>query len=276
MSAKEATNIGLELAGALAAVHRAGLIHRDVKAQNVMREGGGRIVLMDLGASLSETPLVGEALQHGAVGTPTYMAPELFEFEPATRESDIYSLGVLLYFLVSGEFPVQAPSIEALRTAHRARQSRSLRDVRPDLPRAFVEVVTRMIAHDRGSPAGDSSAIWPPPRAQKPRVAVGRRRLAIGDGRRRLLRDPSHASVSDQPAPPSSPFRCRPDGRRVHISAEALTSGFGSREFTGLLRRPRRRAPFRDHQARLSRQARATCCSRKGPRGGDRLGMSVR
>jgi len=158
MSAKEATNIGLELAGALAAVHHAGLIHRDVKAQNVMRADGGRIVLMDLGASLSETPLTGEAMPHGAVGTPTYMAPELFEFKPATRETDIYSLGVLLYFLVTGQFPVQAPSIEALRTAHRARQSRSLRDVRPDLPRAFVEVVTRMIAHDpaaRYATAGD-------------------------------------------------------------------------------------------------------------------------
>ena len=70
-SAAEASLIGNELCGALAAVHHADLVHRDVKAQNVMREQGGRIVLMDLGAGteqMAESMALGEAL----TGTPLY------------------------------------------------------------------------------------------------------------------------------------------------------------------------------------------------------------
>ncbi|HET9371296.1 MAG TPA: protein kinase [Vicinamibacterales bacterium] len=147
MSAGEATAIGLELAGALAAVHHAGLVHRDVKAQNIMREEGGRIVLMDLGASAVSAP-AGDVTPRDVIGTPDYMAPELFDYRPASRQSDIYGLGVLLFFLVTGELPIQAATLDALRNAHRARATRSLRDVRPDLPQAFVAVVTRMLAPD--------------------------------------------------------------------------------------------------------------------------------
>jgi TolB-like protein/Tfp pilus assembly protein PilF len=140
-SAPEAALIGLELAGALAAVHAAGLVHRDVKAQNVMREHGGRIVLMDMGASLA---LSAAPAGLDAVGTPLYMAPELFDHAPATRNTDIYSLGVLLHYLVTAKFPVTARSIDELRAAHRGRQ-RSLRDARPDLPASYVAIVDRMI-----------------------------------------------------------------------------------------------------------------------------------
>jgi len=148
LSAREAVVIGLEVAGALAAVHHAGLVHRDVKAQNVMREDGGRIVLMDLSASMSATDLLGADPKQIVVGTPAYMAPELFEMKTATRQSDIYSLGVLLFYLVSGQFPVQVRTLKELKAAHRARAGRSLRDVRPDLPQEFVALVSRMIAPD--------------------------------------------------------------------------------------------------------------------------------
>jgi serine/threonine-protein kinase len=160
MSAGEATATGLELAGALAAVHHAGLVHRDVKAQNIMREEGGRIVLMDLGASAVSAP-AGEVTPRDVIGTPDYMAPELFDYKPASRQSDIYGLGVLLFFLVTGQLPIQAATLEALRNAHRARATRSLRDVRPDLPQAFVAVVTRMLAPDpadRFATTGDLEA----------------------------------------------------------------------------------------------------------------------
>jgi len=143
-SAREAALAGIELAGAVAAVHAAGLVHRDIKAQNVMRESGGRIVLMDLGASLD----VGSpAAQAGdPIGTPFYMAPELFDRKPATRESDIYSLGVLLFYLVSARFPIAARTLGELEAAHRKGTVRSLRDVRPDLPSRYVTLVARMLA----------------------------------------------------------------------------------------------------------------------------------
>ena len=92
-------SIGLDLCAALAAVHGARLLHRDLKAQNVMRESGGRIVLMDFGT--------GEELAgtNRLVGTPLYLAPEIFSGEKASVQSDLYSLGVLLFYLVTGKFP---------------------------------------------------------------------------------------------------------------------------------------------------------------------------
>jgi len=159
-SAREAAVVGLDLCRALAAIHAAGLVHRDIKAQNVMREDGGRIVLMDLGNGRGI-----EADGHDAnpdlIGTPLYIAPELFDGTPATERSDIYSLGVLLYHLVTNSYPVQAGTVSELHDAHRAGQRSRLRDARPDLPAAFVHVVDRTLSPqpaERHASAGELEA----------------------------------------------------------------------------------------------------------------------
>jgi len=95
--ALEALLVGLDVCGALAAAHQSGLLHRDIKAQNVMRERGGRIVLMDFG--LGHETAAGEPSDFG--GTPLYMAPELLEGGPATVRCDLYAVGVLLFHLVT-------------------------------------------------------------------------------------------------------------------------------------------------------------------------------
>ena len=77
LGAREAALVGIDLCRALAAIHAAGLIHRDVKAQNVMREDGGRIVLMDLGTG-REVGTPSEAVAPDLAGTPLYLAPEMF------------------------------------------------------------------------------------------------------------------------------------------------------------------------------------------------------
>ena len=91
----------------------AGLVHFDVKAQNVMRERGGRIVLMDFstGRDLQEP-----ASPSGIVsGTPLYMPPETFTGGRPDRRGDIYGLGVLLFHLVTGSFPIIAETLDDLR-----------------------------------------------------------------------------------------------------------------------------------------------------------------
>ena len=98
VSAAEAVDIGLEVCRAVSAVHGAGLLHRDIKAHNVMRAEDGRIVLMDFGTGRE---LEDEASSDLA-GTPLYLAPEVLQGQKATVRSDIYSLGVLLYHLVTG------------------------------------------------------------------------------------------------------------------------------------------------------------------------------
>jgi serine/threonine-protein kinase len=145
-SAREAALIGQDLCRALAAVHSAGLIHRDIKAQNVMREEGGRVVLMDFGAGQIVDDTSPDAAR--PTGTPLYLAPEVLEGADASRRSDIYSLGVLLYRLVTGEFPVRGGSVEDLRAAHAAGRVVRLHDARPDLPDGFVRAVETALERD--------------------------------------------------------------------------------------------------------------------------------
>jgi tetratricopeptide (TPR) repeat protein len=169
---REAALVGLDVAKALSAVHRTGLLHRDIKAQNVMREEGGRILLMDFG--LSTLP----HMQGGPAGTPRYMAPELFAGAGATVASDIYAVGVMLFYLVAGEYPAQRMEAAGARVEPAARAaldgeevtaavpgvigmlgrpvtsiasgSRSLADYRPDIPEAFAQVVDTAIQPDPG------------------------------------------------------------------------------------------------------------------------------
>ena len=159
LSAEEATPIGVDLCRALAAVHGRGLVHRDVKAQNVMREEGGRTVLMDFGAGTELT--TGLRTSADMAGTPLYLAPELFDGRPATRASDIYSLGVLLYRMVTREYPVQGADRSQIERAHREGRVRRLRDVRPDLPSGFIQTVERALSPDpdaRPQTAGEFEA----------------------------------------------------------------------------------------------------------------------
>ena len=142
LGASETMAIGQDLCRALAAVHAAGLVHGDVKAQNVMREQGGRIVLMDFGAGQVQ----GAA---GAVaGTPLYLAPEVLAGAPSTVRSDIYSLGVLLFHLLTNQYPCSAPDIDGLRLAHAQGVRVRLRDLRPDLTAPLVEAVERSLEPD--------------------------------------------------------------------------------------------------------------------------------
>ena len=142
-SPREATFIGLDLCRALAAVHTTGLVHRDVKAANVMREHGGRIVLMDFGTGQD----LGQVGPEGRMaGTPLYLAPEIFRGEAATVRSDLYSLGVLLYRLTTGAYPVNGTTLRDLADAHRQGRFVRMRDVRPTLPNAFVNIVERALS----------------------------------------------------------------------------------------------------------------------------------
>jgi serine/threonine-protein kinase len=159
LSAEEATPIGVDLCRALAAVHGRGLVHRDVKATNVMREEGGRTVLMDFGAG---TELATDSRRSlDMAGTPLYLAPELFDGTPATRASDIYSLGVLLYRMVSRSYPVEGADRTQIARAHREGRVTRLRDVRPDLPGEFIQAVERALSPDpsaRPQTAGEFEA----------------------------------------------------------------------------------------------------------------------
>ena len=145
LDAREAALVGIDLCRAVAAVHKAGLVHRDIKAHNVMREGSGRIVLMDFGAGELRTERSGTG---SAAGTPLYLAPELFDGAPATIGSDVYSMGVLLFHLVTRRYPVEGASLEQIAAAQARRERYRLSDLSPELPDSFSTIVERALDRD--------------------------------------------------------------------------------------------------------------------------------
>jgi hypothetical protein len=157
-SAPEAVLIGEDVCRALAAVHAAGFVHRDVKARNVMREQSGRIVLMDFGTGRESEDLK-EAGQTGLAGTPMYMAPEVLAGLPATESSDVYSAGVLLYYLVTSDYPVEGRTLEELRAAHMQGRRRLLSDRRSGLPLPFIQLVDRALSPDPEQRYASASAL---------------------------------------------------------------------------------------------------------------------
>lgn len=142
MGAREAALVGIDVCRAAGAVHAAGFVHRDIKTGNVMREKGGRILLMDFGLTYES------GSDSNPSGTPAYMAPELLAGAASTVASDVYAIGVLLFNLLTGRYPVEGADVGKLRKAHGAGARRTLLDVRPDLPQALAHVVETAIQPD--------------------------------------------------------------------------------------------------------------------------------
>jgi eukaryotic-like serine/threonine-protein kinase len=137
--AADIIDIGVELCHAVSAVHAAGLLHRDIKAQNVTRAEDGRVVLMDFGAG-SE---LADNSTSDVAGTPLYLAPEVLAGGAPTVQSDIYSLGVLLYHLATKSYPVRGRTIREVREAHERGERIGIRSVRSDLRPTLARVIER-------------------------------------------------------------------------------------------------------------------------------------
>ena len=142
-TASEVVGLSLDLCHAVSAVHKAGLLHRDIKAQNVMMADDGRVVLMDFGAGRELSAKSG-----ALAGTPLYLAPEVLNKRDATIQSDVYSLGVLLYHLLTNAYPVSGADLHGLREAHQRGESTPLASARPDLPTSLTRVIDRAIARE--------------------------------------------------------------------------------------------------------------------------------
>jgi len=147
LSPREAVGVGQDVCRALAAIHAAGFVHRDVTARNIMRDLAGRIVVMDFGTGLQTA----QNIPAGPVpiaGTPLYIAPEILAGQPPSPASDVYSIGVLLYHLVTGKFPVEGRSMTDLRAAHMVGRRTPLAERAPDLPAAYIKAVEHALVAD--------------------------------------------------------------------------------------------------------------------------------
>jgi serine/threonine-protein kinase len=140
-SVAETIRVGIDLCRAVSAVHGANLLHRDIKAHNVMQAEDGRVVLMDLGAGRDVR--TGTSLD--LTGTPLYLSPEVLRGDEASVQSDIYALGVLLYYLLTGAYPVTGRTLNELNEAHAAGRHPRVRDRRHDVPAALAVVLERAL-----------------------------------------------------------------------------------------------------------------------------------
>jgi len=139
--ADEVRGIGLDLCHALAAVHRHGLVHGDVKAENVMREVSGRIVLMDFGAAREFEHADASVVS----GTLRYLAPEVLRGAAPSPASDLYALGVLLFHLLSDAYPYAASDLDGLLAAQERNQRVRLTSVKNGVPADLVRSIEQAI-----------------------------------------------------------------------------------------------------------------------------------
>jgi len=140
---EEGRNIAIKLARAVAALHRAGIIHRDIKPDNVILEGDGSLKLIDLG--VVRVPGLEDFPPADIPGTRGYIAPEMFAGEPGNEATDIYALGVTMFRAFTGEFPYGNPNATSLPRRDRPA---ALSALRPDLPAWLQAVLGRAIAID--------------------------------------------------------------------------------------------------------------------------------
>ena len=146
----EACRILREAAEALATAHGRGIVHRDVKPENIMLEGPGRrVVVMDFGiakrADLAETGLTASGM---VIGSPHYISPEQATGHPVDHRSDQYALAVAGYHMLAGRLPFDGESIRAILMRHAGEPVAPLRMLRPDVPPRVAAVVERALAKD--------------------------------------------------------------------------------------------------------------------------------
>jgi serine/threonine protein kinase len=139
--------IARQTAEALAALHRAGFLHGDVKPDNIRLVDDGTAVLIDLG--FAHRPGENDLLhgQNYVLGTANYLAPELCAFRSdADLSSDVFSLGVTLFEMLTGRLPYPAGSVQQTFRRHRCDPPANIRRDVPDLPEALASLVERMLA----------------------------------------------------------------------------------------------------------------------------------
>jgi len=142
---KEAVWMMKQLAGALMEAHRNKVIHRDVKSQNVLIKDDGTIKLSDFGIAIANGAM---QLTHkdSVLGSVHYLAPELSKGRPATMQSDIYSLGIVFYELLTGDVPYKADTPVQVALKHIKGKIPSVRSFDPDIPQSVENIVIRSTA----------------------------------------------------------------------------------------------------------------------------------
>jgi serine/threonine-protein kinase len=151
--------ISRQISRGLQAAHEQGIIHRDIKPQNVLIDHKGEVKLMDFGiARMAEAP---EAMTQAGliVGTPHYMSPEQVQGRQLDPRSDVYSMGVMIYEMLVGRRPFESSSLTGVLTAHITEKARPPIELRQDIGREINSIVVRCLEKDPKSRYADAGAL---------------------------------------------------------------------------------------------------------------------
>ena len=143
----EAANIMAQVCRALEAAHSEGVIHRDLKPQNIMLDKTGRAYVMDFG--IARSTLTPGMTQTGAlIGTPDYMSPEQAKGQPLDSRSDLFSVGIIFYELLSGQIPFNADTTMGKLWKRTSEPARPLADLDKSIPQPLSEIVRKCLEVD--------------------------------------------------------------------------------------------------------------------------------
>jgi serine/threonine protein kinase len=154
----DTVELAAQLGRGLDALHGRGVLHRDVKPSNVLLDGEGAAALADFGLARSDdsTRLTADGQ---LLGTPHYLAPELIEGQEATRESDIYALGCVLYECLAGEPPFAGRGAAQIGFAHMTEPAPDPRVRRPELPEGAAHAILAALEKDPGARPTTATAL---------------------------------------------------------------------------------------------------------------------
>jgi len=148
LSPGQAISIGKQVCEGLAEAHRLGVVHRDLKPQNIMVDEDGNARIMDFGIarSIKAKGITGASLM---IGTPEYMSPEQVEGKEADLRSDIYSLGVVLYEMVTGRVPFEGDTPFTIGVKHKSEIPKNPREINAQIPEDLGRLILKCMAKDK-------------------------------------------------------------------------------------------------------------------------------